>query len=118
MLEEENKKLEHRLADRRVECDLVKEEPHFFDRLTAGEKELKGVASVDYDRWEEAPDEAAPAAWRSTRRRASTPMAAAAAAAGVAGTGRTTEAEASRAYLFTCPPNSPRLFPRRCHTRS
>ena len=52
-----------RTKTKRVRCDLVKEEPHFFDRLTAGEKELKGVASVDYDRWVEAPDdEAAPAA--------------------------------------------------------
>ena len=51
-----------RTKTKRVRCDLVKEEPHFFDRLTAGEKELKGVASVDYDRWEEAPDDAAPAA--------------------------------------------------------
>ena len=51
-------------ADGRIRInDLVKEEPHFFDRLTAGEKELKGIASVDYDRWVEAPDdEAAPAA--------------------------------------------------------
>ena len=51
-----------RTKTKRVRCDLVKEEPHFFDRLTAGEKELKGVASVDYDRWVEPDDEAAPAA--------------------------------------------------------
>ena len=48
-----------RTKTKRVRCDLVKEEPHFFDRLTAGEKELKGVASVDYDRWVEAPDDEA-----------------------------------------------------------